>query len=184
MADSRNRLYLLFAKLFCIPTLDLQFGAYDESSIEWRFSISDKIGVWGEYFSEIFLNQMKIPINKIEITGSPRFDYLYNIDTSKNKVEIESKSKKVILFASMYTQISSYDARYHLSLIDKFKLDLIGLIKKNKEILLLIKPHPLENISWITNLEDFNNIRIIQSFKNTSPPIKTSSLGPINVFHS
>ena len=54
MADSRNRLYLLFAKLFCIPTLDLQFGAYDESSIEWRFSISDKIGVWGEYFSEIF----------------------------------------------------------------------------------------------------------------------------------
>lgn len=30
----------------------------------------------------------------------------------------------------MYTQISSYDARYDTSIIDKFKLDLIDLLKK------------------------------------------------------
>ncbi len=164
MADSRSRIYVLLAKKLNIPSLDLQFGAYDESSIEWRFFISEKVAVWGEYFSSIFSNQMKIPSHKIQITGSPRFDYLNTID--KCNQQFKSKTKKIILFASMYTQISSYDARYDTSIIDKFKLDLIDLLKKNSQIELLIKPHPLENLSWIPDLTDFNNIQVIQPSKD------------------
>jgi hypothetical protein len=158
VADPLNRIYSHIAIDSKIPVIEIQFGIYDSTSLEWRFCISDKIVVWGEYFRELFENEYLIPKSKIVVLGSPRFDYLLN--KKKDVYFNENTKPKKILFASMYSAISNYDNSYDVKLIDNFKLMVVKVASKFENIVLYIKPHPLESIDWITN-NNLENVVII-----------------------
>ncbi len=163
IANPSNRIYTLLAKKHAVLSIDLQYGHYESTDIEWRYSISDKIFVWGENYASLFINHHFIDRNKILITGSPKFDYIINrkfISDNKNQ-----SLKIKILFASTYT-ISSYDNIEKYEVIKKFKTDLINAIIKFKNIELIIKPHPLENIKWLKNISLSSNIIILPQIAN------------------
>jgi hypothetical protein len=158
VADPLNRIYSNIAINCKIPIVEIQFGIYDSTSVEWRFCLADKIVVWGEYFRELFEKEYFIPKTKIVVLGSPRFDYLLN-KTKDADFNEDTKPKKV-LFASMYSEISNYDDSYDVKLIDNFKLMVVKVASKLKNIELYIKPHPLESIDWISN-NNLDNVIIV-----------------------
>lgn len=156
VADPLNRIYSYNAINSNIPVVEIQFGIYDSTSVEWRFCFSDKIVVWGRYFEDLFEKEYFIPKSKIFVLGSPRFDYLLNKKRDVDYIFEENAKSKKILFASIYTAISNYDDSYEVKLIEDFKQMVVKVASKYKNIKLYIKPHPLESIEWIsnTNLEN------------------------------
>ncbi len=160
VADPLNRIYSNIAIISKIPIVEIQFGIYDSTSVEWRFCLADKIVVWGEYFSELFENEYFIPKAKIVALGSPRFDYLLSKKKDVDLILNEGNKSKKVLFASMYSAISSYDQSYDVRLIDSFKLMVAKVVSSLENIKLYIKPHPLESIEWIKK-NDSDNIIII-----------------------
>lgn len=160
MSNPLNRICTLIARTKSIPVLEIQFGLYDETSVEWNYFISDKIAVWGLQFKHLFNKVYHIPIDKIIITGSPRFDYINDIKDKKENYILDNKVN--VLFASMYTQISSYDKNYNCNLINEFKIKLVSQLSKNNNVNVFIKPHPLENLNWLKNISLNKSIKIIE----------------------
>ena len=148
VADPRSRAFCLLGKSHGIPIIELQFGLYANDSVEWKFLIADKLALWGENSKKLLQKNFNIESGRIEITGTPRFDYLWNTSDQKlpdnyfqNEMVTDSK---VILFASSYT-IKSYNATYSPQILHNFKERLFDIIGNSKDIYLLVKPHPLEN---------------------------------------
>ena len=54
MSNPLNRICSLIAKKKSVPVFEIQFGLYDETSVEWNFFISDMLAVWGIKFKELF----------------------------------------------------------------------------------------------------------------------------------
>ena len=157
-SDPRSRIFCLAAKRNNIPVCELQYGNVGKDSIEWNFFINDKLCVWGEYFKTFFISNFNIESNKIELTGSPRFDYALKNDnlTVKN---FYNKNKINIIYISTYS-IPAYDKINNKYDLINFKYDLISLMKKYKNINFFIKPHPLEDdkIFKNSNLNEENII--------------------------
>jgi len=159
MSNPLNRICSLIAKKKSVPVFEIQFGLYDETSVEWNFFISDMLAVWGIKFKELFNSVYNIPLDKILITGSPRFDYINNLVLEDKTANLDNKVN--VLFASMYTQISSYDKNYNCNLIDEFKIKLVSELAKNNNVSVFIKPHPLESLNWLKKIKITESIKII-----------------------
>ena len=170
VANPASRIYTLLAKKYNIPSIDLQYGHYEPTDIEWRFSISDKIFVWGQYYFDLFEKNHFIKREKLEITGSPKFDYLNN----KYHLQKSNKSnhKVKILFASTYT-ISSYENIENYEVIKKFKYNLVNEISNLLNLELIIKPHPLEDTAWLNNIKSSKNIIVTDKKSSIKQLIST-----------
>jgi hypothetical protein len=163
VANPASRIFSVLAKNNNVLSLDIQFGHYESTDIEWRFSLSDKIFVWGKYYSDLFINSHGLNESKIEIAGSPKFDYLFDDPLFRNLFNLDSGRK--ILFASTYT-ISSYENIQKYEVINSFKLKLFLAVANRSNIQLFIKPHPLEDLNWLKKLEFPQNIFLLD--KNAS----------------
>lgn len=157
VANPASRIYTVLAKRYNVLSVDLQYGHYEPTDIEWCFSISDKIFVWGQFYLDLFEKNFCLSRDKLEITGSPKFDYL--MDKSYFQESKDSKYKIKILFASTYT-ISSYENIENYEVIKKFKNNLVKEIQNLSNLELVIKPHPLEDISWLSKIELSKNILV------------------------
>ncbi len=163
IANPSSRIYTVLAKKYNILSIDLQYGHYESTDIEWRFSISDKIFVWGQYYFDLFEKMHFINREKLEITSSPKFDYLikkphfHNADKSISKIKI--------LFASTYI-ISSYENIENYEVIKKFKNSIVSKISDLLNVELVIKPHPLEDLSWLNNVTLSKNIFVADKENN------------------
>lgn len=155
VANPASRIYTVLAKKYNIPSIDMQYGHYEPTDIEWRFSISDKIFVWGQYYLDLFEKNHFIKREKLEITGSPKFDYLNNKYHTPKSNNLNNKIK--ILFASTYT-ISSYENIENYEVIKNFKYNLVNEISNLSNLELIIKPHPLEDTAWLNNIKLSKNI--------------------------
>ena len=149
IADPRSRIYCLFGRNYGIPILELQFGHYGTDSVEWRFTLADKVATWGEHFERLLANFYGIPRHKLESIGSPRFDYIKTISKEsflklckENKMFAEGN--KLILFASSYT-IPGYDQVFSPDILNSFKERLFEISGGIDNLILLVKPHPVEN---------------------------------------
>jgi UDP-N-acetylglucosamine 2-epimerase len=133
IGDDRSevtRAGILPAKQRNIPVFEIQHGLYNQPKLMFNL-ISDKICVWGEYTKKILL-EAGISPEDIEITGSPYYDNLANINIQSKS----GKPYKTLLFATQPTNI-----KVNLKIVDK-----IGtFMNKSEEFKLIIKPHPLEN---------------------------------------
>jgi len=168
IADSRSRLFCLLAKNENIPILELQFGSYEAGSVEWRFSLGDNIAVWGQRSADILEKFHGVSRSKLKIIGSPRFDYLMQISNESfskirrhNGIAINECKNKIILFASSYT-IPSYNRIYSPNNLKLFKKKLFEISGNIPNLLLLVKPHPLEKANKMKKMAyEYKNILIL-----------------------
>lgn len=154
-SDPRSRILCLYAKKNKIPVIELQFGQCDVDSIEWFFSLGDKVCVWGKRFKDILVNDFNHNENNVIVTGSPRFDYMYNLNKTKFTYLLKSKkidnSKKIIILASTYT-IPGYDSKFDKRILKNFKKLLLDEISIHSNFIFLVKPHPNENTNLLLSL--------------------------------
>lgn len=148
VADIRSRVFTLVAMRENIPALELQYGSCEENSYEWKFLLAEHIAVWGEQSRQNLLKQ-GVPDSQMTTIGTPRHDYVANIDQLSLK-KIKSKlritnSSAVVLFASSYQQ-KEYESFSHPDLIGSMKKAIFNAANKAPGLLLVVKPHPLEDV--------------------------------------
>lgn len=155
VADERNRLAILIGQNYKIKSMQLQFGSINEFDKEWLTNISEKIAVWGK---SDFNNLVNLNIEKsvIHITGCPRNDMYFNSTPNDkklllNNLNIDFKNKKIILFASARHQ-KEYNSFSDGNQLLNFKNDIVECAKSFNNLILIIKPHPLEDITFLKKI--------------------------------
>jgi hypothetical protein len=153
IADMRTRIYNLLAKNNNIPVLEIQFGPLEEG-LEWQFLLADKVAVWGQKDGQKIIDN-GIANDRIIITGSPRHDGLVNmqnleIDQVRKKVNIP-QGARMILVASTY-RLKEYDSLTSPELIFSMKRAVIDAAGQVEGVYLVVKPHPLEDVSELKAL--------------------------------
>ncbi|OGP69403.1 MAG: hypothetical protein A2169_06905 [Deltaproteobacteria bacterium RBG_13_47_9] len=150
VADPRTRLYCLLARQVGIPSLEIQFGAFGEDSIEWQFFVADRLAVWGDQAYEVMLAH-GVPAGRITITGSPRHDCLINItDTDVTRIRARigiPEGSVMVLFSSVYEEGGSeaFSNPENPNLISLMKRAVFQAADQAAGLCLVVKPHPLEN---------------------------------------
>ena len=147
VTDIRTRIYCLLARQLQIPSLEVQFGLYDSDSVEWQFFVADQLAVWGETSLGVMLDH-GVPAESINITGSPRHDFMA-LSSNTTSVNKQSSNTAVtphrplnILFASTYSR-GTHDTISPAAL-KSAKTAVINLCTK-VNCNLIVKPHPLED---------------------------------------
>jgi hypothetical protein len=141
-ADVNSRIFAILAKSKKIPYVEIQFGLAGEEAVEWRFSLANLIMVWGET-SKLAISKQLGSDKKLIITGSPRHDFIKNYKPT-NEFNSLTRNKKVVLLASTY----HYKENNHvdISILRSMQLAISEAAQLNKNIFLIIKPHPHENV--------------------------------------
>jgi hypothetical protein len=111
----------------------------DRNSKIWR-PLPDTKCVWGEYGKKILINKCNYPAEIIRITGNPKFDSLINSDFNQAQIKARFKlsHKKKLLFASENRQ--------------SFYPFVLEIAKRNPNIEVIFKPHPLEDEKAISQV--------------------------------
>jgi hypothetical protein len=172
VVDPRTRIFNAIAKREKIKSIEVQFGPIDKNGVEWNFLNSDKVAVWGEDSYKVLLSHCVKP-DKMILTGSSRHDFLLSnnddlIASYSNKLNLH-KYRKVILFASTYIQkeYRKHPSQINLGLL---KNDIISSILNFPDILLIVKPHPIESDSEIK--KKYSNIANVH-FAESSEDIRS-----------
>jgi hypothetical protein len=145
--DPRIRIYALLSRQLNIPLLEVQFGPSGDDGVEWQFNIADRIATWGINTSNTLL-QHGVPKDIITITGSPRHDTMSKVSNSE---VLETRtllglpsSVVMILCASTYQQ-KEYDSLSDPELLVSMKKAVFDAADQVDGLILVVKPHPLEN---------------------------------------
>lgn len=147
-ADSRARVYALLSRQMGIPCLDVQFGLTGDEAIEWRFFAASGVAVWGDS-SKKFLIKHGVAEEKIHVTGSPRHDSLVSpppaaLDSFRDKFG-QTGTKKIVVLASTYTD-SAHGDYTNPGILREMKLAIFRAADISPGLLLIVKPHPHENV--------------------------------------
>ena len=147
-SDARTRIYTLLSRQLHIPSLNVQFGLTGDEGVEWRFFSADCVAVWGDTSKAALLRQ-KVPEDKIIITGSPRHDSMVSpsqeaVTLTRNRIGL-ADMRPVILLASTYTD-GTHSKFVRPEILLAMKRAIFDAAEKNSEIVLVVKPHPCENV--------------------------------------
>jgi hypothetical protein len=147
-ADSRARVYTLLCGKLGIPCLDVQFGLTGDEAIEWRFFAASRVAVWGDS-SKGFLTKHGVAEEKIHVTGSPRHDSLVNppaavLDSFRTTFG-QTGTRKIVVMASTYTD-SAHGDYTDPGILREMKLAIFRAADCSPGLLLIVKPHPHENV--------------------------------------
>jgi hypothetical protein len=148
VADPRTRLYALLARERGIPVLEIQLGSFGEEATEWRFFRSSAVAAWGERSKRV-LAAHGVPETKIFVTGSPRHDKLRNGSDLGEKLRRRfnvGETCRLVVLASVYSLVA-YQTEEELEALRAMKRDTFALASKQRDLLLVVKPHPLEDIA-------------------------------------
>ncbi len=148
-SDARARIYTLLSRSMHVPSMDVQFGLTGDEGVEWRFFSADFVAVWGESSKAALLKQ-KVPEGKILITGSPRHDSLVRpsqstIVSTRTRLGLVD-GRPVILLASTYTD-GTHTEYSRPEILRAMKRAIFNAAEKNPEIILVVKPHPHEDVN-------------------------------------
>jgi len=147
-SDARARLYKLIGKNLNIPSLDIQFGLTGPEGVEWKFFLADKVAVWGKSAKDDLIKH-GIKKEKILITGSPRHDSLVfpnkKILNNLRKKYNLNNNRKIVLFASTYTDKSHYIFS-NSNVLNDMKRAIFETAKTYPNLTFLVKPHPVEDV--------------------------------------
>jgi hypothetical protein len=164
-SDSRARIYALLCRQMCIPYLDVQFGLTGDEAIEWRFFVANGVAVWGDSSKKSLIKQ-GVSEDQIHVTGSPRHDSLVNKPTAVNNSSMakfyKEKNKKIVLLASTYTD-SAHGEYTDPRILREMKLALFKAAENCPGLLLIVKPHPHENVNETRSLsKKYNNVMFVE----------------------
>ncbi len=125
--------HVLFAQAKNIPVVEIQHGV-GAAMVPMATPISDKICAWGD-FAKGSLEMAGAKDDQIVVTGSPKYDWLYQ-KVKERRLVSSPRSRKTILFATEpgYRNLNCQ------------AIEEIGrLIKRREDISLVVKPHPGES---------------------------------------
>lgn len=129
-----------------IPIILLQHGYTDYNHETSRFdflsgysNVKNKIAVWGETQKKYLVNERNLSSDKIFVTGSPKHDKFFN---SKN--QIKSGKKTLLLAPRPITEISAEDNTELHICYEKILEKIYHIVKKNPNVELIIKLHPIQ----------------------------------------
>jgi hypothetical protein len=147
-SDARTRLYTLLSGQMNIPSINVQFGLTGDEGVEWRFFSADYAAVWGDTSKAVLLKQ-NVQEKKILITGSPRHDSmvrpsLLQYEKTRNKLGLLD-GRPLILLASTYTD-GTHTKFARPEILLRMKRAIFDAAEKNSELVLIVKPHPCENV--------------------------------------
>ena len=147
MADSRTRVYSSLSKELNIPCLDIQYALMGNEGL-WKFFNSDIVAAWGPSSKTIMMRE-GVSEDRIVLTGSPRFDY--QITSSHSRLnDLKEKyseygEKTIVLLASTYHP-KSHKNYPHTKALNLMKLAISEAIHLNSNLVLIVKPHPHEDV--------------------------------------
>jgi len=178
--DPSARVFFITGRARSIPTLLIQYGMASKESNNWAFLSTDIAAVFSEYAVDI-LSGIGVDRSKLVITGQPRFDYLLKKTDDKKLVYKELNipvNKKLVFFASqvLIDKIVGvedfFDSKEYSDILEC----VYGLASKIKDIHVLVKPHPDENM----NLHNFylrkhkaKSITLLDKNSDIQPLIKS-----------
>jgi hypothetical protein len=166
-SDPRARVYYLLAKQQSVPSLEVQFGQCGRESVEWQFSVADRIAVWGAEAKEV-LEGHGLPPERIEITGSPRWDgVMVQATEIRDQVRRDRRfpaDRKLLLFASLYG-LGAYDQfGDFVRTLKAVKRAIFEEVDRSKGVSLIVKPHPLEDMRETVGLaRGLKNIEFVDA---------------------
>lgn len=147
-ADSRARVYSLLCRQMGIPCLDVQFGLTGDEAIEWRFFAASAVAVWGNGPKQFLINH-GVAEEKIHVTGSPRHDSLVSppaaVFDSFRATFGQTGTRKIVVLASTYTD-SAHGDYTDPGILRDMKLAIFRAADCSSGLLLIVKPHPHENV--------------------------------------
>ena len=176
VADPRSRAFILLCKQIGIPCIEIQFGLAGAEATEWQFFSANKVAVWGLDAKKTMINH-GIKKEDIIITGSPRHDNLINVDKDEGNV-IRKKlkipeSSYIVLLASAY-QTQEYDSFSDPQLLYDMKRSIFEAADKSTNIVLVVKPHPTENVKETKSIAGKNkNIKFVSQKSDIRELIRT-----------
>lgn len=141
---TRGRSLVYQAKLKNIFTLSIQHGII--ASPERYIPVTNKMIVWSVGEKKKLLSQ-NVEQSKILAWGSPKYDFTYCFTPRYNSTD----RKKIILSLtrSIPDEIVYADIK-----------NLCEYVKENNNVLMVIRPHPLENKPWLENFKNLCHERI------------------------
>jgi hypothetical protein len=164
VADPRTRVFTLLCRRMGIPSMEMQNGPVGSEGIEmeWEFLTADYVSVWGERFKSI-LRGYGVPADRIIVTGSPRHDRLVDVPlaevrTKRAEVGIPAGAVMAVL-ASAYW-LAAYGDHSNAELLRSLKRAVFEAADGTPGLWLVVKPHPLEDVSETRSLAG-NNRNII-----------------------
>ncbi|HAT39081.1 CDP-glycerol glycerophosphotransferase family protein [Polynucleobacter necessarius] len=149
-ADPRTRIYSLIGKSLGIPVVQIQSGAVGPEATEWNFFLDDLVMAQGDQSRRYFIAH-GVSENKIKVTGSTRYDGLVTatqaeISKLKSRFNIEKNAILVLLASSYSSEIFENNLAKTTELLIKMKRDIFSCLSKFPELVLIVKPHPIEDV--------------------------------------
>ena len=151
VADPRTRVYSILGAALGIPTVQVQSGLVDQGVVEWQFLLDDIVAAQGNQARDVFLSH-GVPSEKIYVTGSPRYDSLVKATDQEISALRERfgvpPGNRVVVFASSYSLaiFDNYLAE-SVTLLQSMKKAMFAAIALVPGVTLIVKPHPLEDVS-------------------------------------
>ena len=174
VADPRTRIFTLLANKFNIPVIQLQAGPIDEDCVEWQF-FYDNIVLANGSKGQLALEAHGIPSHRISIVGSAKHESVLNFRNTSSyylrKLFKISSTKKIILLISSYTELFYTNSEFKLQLqvFERMYNSIIKGIVNRSDLVLIIKPHPLEKLNKLIRIaKDNERIYVVNSNGNTS----------------
>ncbi|WP_139001993.1 UDP-N-acetyl glucosamine 2-epimerase [Hyunsoonleella aestuarii] len=151
--------YVLAAKMLNIPTFTYQHGL-DCEHYYYNDCFADYVAVWSAHRKNRYiLNSLTQPIS-YKIVGNV---FLNNLAIDKNKV-----SNTILYITRPHKPLKCYaPSRSHKEGLEILKV-ILKFLLKNKSIELIIKPHPMDIISFYTNAISECKLQNRARIKNTS----------------
>jgi len=182
-ADQRCRIYSLLAREKGIPSLLVQQGLTSRAYPEWLFFSQTAVAAMGQTSRGDMIAQ-GVPSEKIVLTGHPGFDHLAlpepELCTRIRRDLGLLEGQKMVLFASQPYYVGVFNTPEIRKAMINAIVQACGFLKNIK---LVVKPHPGDNIREIKNVVGKAPlVRIVDQKTDVSPLIKACDI--LITFHS
>lgn len=162
------------AKIYRVPSLTVSPRTIIFSDEPYQYNLTDSIAVTGPDTKNQLI-KLKVPSQKIIITGDPRYDYFsylsikFSPHTALSKLGIKSTQKKIILLISERPNLylSKAEKKEYFLLVSRVMAD-------HPDKILVIKPHPTEKKYRI--LEELNQWGITNAIVSDNQKIELFDL--------
>jgi len=173
-ADQRCRIYSLLAREKGIPSLLVQQGLTARKYPEWKFFSHTAVAAMGSRSRDDMIAQ-DVPPEKIILTGHPGFDQLALPEPdlcARVRADLGlSEGQKMVLFASQPYYVGVFNTPGIRQTMIKAIIQACGSLK---DIKLVVKPHPGDNIRELKILTGkAPQVVMVDQTMDISPLIKT-----------
>ena len=157
VADPRTRIFTLLANQLNIPVVQIQAGPIDDNCVEWRFVKDDWIFANGRK-GQVALEGQGVAKDQILVVGSAKHEGVLAFKNFSSLLLRErfriTQSNKIVLLLSSYTETFSTNSklRKQYLIFEKMLNAIINGIAERSNIVLVIKPHPLEKTDKLNKI--------------------------------